>query len=101
MRRKTATRRGAGTVTVLVAICLTAILGVVGIALDGGMMLDNRRRVQATADAAALAAASDLLANYAANYGLDPSPARPVTSAIVHRPAPMGSPTMGSIRSLP
>jgi len=71
MNHKAGKRRGAGTVTVLVAITLTGILGVVAIALDGGLMLDNRRRVQAAADAAALAAASDLFANYASNVGYD------------------------------
>jgi hypothetical protein len=37
------------------------------------MLLNNRRNVQATADAAALAAAIDLFSNYGANGGLDPS----------------------------
>src|ERR1700731_2387306 len=53
-----ASRRG--TVSVLVAVCLTIMLGIVAIALDGGMLLTERRHAQAVADAAALAAASDL-----------------------------------------
>jgi hypothetical protein len=61
-----------GVVAVLVAVCLTALLGFVAIALDGGMLLDNRRRVQAAADAAALAAAEDLYLNWRTNQGLDP-----------------------------
>ena len=71
MIRKAGKRRGGGTVTVLVAVTLTGILSAVAVALDGGLMLDNRRRVQAAADAAALAAAADLYANYAAHSGYD------------------------------
>src|SRR5207245_2293908 len=58
--------------TALVAISLTAIIGVVAIALDAGLLLDNRRAAQAAADAAALAAADDLFVNYGTNNGLDP-----------------------------
>jgi hypothetical protein len=58
---------------VLVAISLVAILAVVAIALDGGLLLDNYRRVQSAADAAALAAADDLFNSYRTNNGLDSS----------------------------
>jgi hypothetical protein len=47
------------------------LLSIVAIALEGGVLLDQRRRVQATADAAALAAAIDLYQNYPTNCGLD------------------------------
>src|SRR5207248_1938772 len=53
-----ASRRGS--VSILVAVSLTLMLGIVAIALDGGMLLSERRHAQAVADAAALAAASDL-----------------------------------------
>ncbi len=66
-------RRGSGSLTVLVAICLTAILGVAAMALDGGLLLDSKRCVQAAADGAALAAADSLFSNYGTNDGLDPS----------------------------
>ncbi|HBI42056.1 MAG TPA: hypothetical protein DDY78_04245 [Planctomycetales bacterium] len=69
MRLKSEKRRGI--VAVLVAVSLVAILGVVAIALDGGLLLDNRRSVQAGADAAALAAAEDFYANWSTNQGLD------------------------------
>ena len=69
MRRNLERRRG--TVAVLVAVCLIPVLGVVAIALDGGLLQHNRRAVQAAADAAALAAASDLYNNYGANSGVD------------------------------
>jgi hypothetical protein len=44
----------------LVAVCLVAVVSVAALALDGGMHYDRRRQVQATADAAALAAAVEL-----------------------------------------
>jgi Flp pilus assembly protein TadG len=56
---------------VLLALCLIPLLGIVGLSLEGGLMMENRRRGQATADAAALAAADDLYKNYQANQGLD------------------------------
>ncbi len=49
------------------------------VALDGGIMLTERRHAQATADAAALAAAADLFNNYLTNSGIDSGSA--VTSA--------------------
>jgi hypothetical protein len=48
------------------------MLAIVAIALDGGLLLHQRRCVQAAADAAALAAAIDLYTNFLANGGLDP-----------------------------
>src|SRR5262245_50511478 len=62
-------RRGA--VVILVAISMIAILAIVAIAVDGGLLLDKRRHVQATADAAALAAADVLFNRYTTYYGLD------------------------------
>lgn len=58
-----------------------AILAVVALALDGGLLVDKRRQAQSAADAAALAAANDLFKNWfmtASAYGyqyqgLDPS----------------------------
>jgi hypothetical protein len=60
-----------GVVAVLVAGSLVVVLGVAAIALDGGILVSERRRAQATADAAALAAAADLYENYPANNGAD------------------------------
>jgi hypothetical protein len=59
------------TVTVLVAVCLTGLVAVVAITLDGGLLLDNRWRGQAAADSAALAAAADLYVNFGQYQGLD------------------------------
>jgi Flp pilus assembly protein TadG len=66
-------RRRRGIVAPLVALCLVGLLGVVAIVVDGGLLLANRRKARAVADAAALAAAIDLYTNYATNNGLDPS----------------------------
>jgi hypothetical protein len=60
-----------GNVIALVVLCLTTILCVEAIALDGGRLLVERRHAQAVADAAAAAAAVDLLAHFSTNAGLD------------------------------
>src|SRR4051812_24323888 len=65
-------RRRPAKVIVLVALCLVPLVGVLAIALEGGLLLDHRRHVQAAADAAAMAAASDLFANWNTNAGTDP-----------------------------
>lgn len=49
-----------GVVAVLVALCLTALIGAIALAIDAGMMQDKRRQVQSTADAAAMSGAIDL-----------------------------------------
>jgi Putative Flp pilus-assembly TadE/G-like len=64
-------RRRRGTVAPLTVLTLTLLVGMVAIAVDGGALLEDRRHVQAAADAAALAAAADLYANYANNNGAD------------------------------
>jgi len=66
-----ATRRGG--VAVIVAVCLTILMAVAALAIDGGNLQDDQRQCQAAADAAALAAACDLYTNYQANQGKDPS----------------------------
>src|SRR5437763_16638543 len=55
-----------GFIAVIVAVSLIAMLGVAALALDGGLLLDNRRRAQAAADASALAAATQLFTNFPA-----------------------------------
>src|SRR5262245_17082251 len=66
-------RKRRGAVSIFFAVCLVALLSVVALAFDGGRLLEERRRAQATADAAALAAASDLYDWYWTNSGADPS----------------------------
>ncbi len=67
--RPTPSRRGV--VAVKVALCLPLLVSIVALALEGSLMYDNRRRAQATADAAALAAAADLFATYTNAFGSD------------------------------
>ena len=69
--RSLRSRRG-GSVTPLAVLSLTLLVSVVALVVDGGSLMEVRRHAQATADAAALAAATDLYANYAANKGADP-----------------------------
>ena len=69
MARKHITRHAVprrGVVVVLMAMMLFIVLGVMAIALDGGMVRDNHRKVQGACDAAALAAACQLFVNYPA-----------------------------------
>src|SRR5712692_2188230 len=56
-------KRRRGMVAVYVALSMTVLLGISAIALDGGILLAERRHAQATADAAALAAAAELFKN--------------------------------------
>lgn len=60
-------------VAVQVTVCLTLLMGVAALMIDGGLLLAERRHAQATADAAALAGAVDLFKNYRTNAGTDPS----------------------------
>jgi hypothetical protein len=79
LRTHTRTGRGhrPGHVVVVVAIALVAILAFVALALDGGLLMDKRRQVQCTCDAAALAGAGELYASWWVNggayQGLDPN----------------------------
>jgi Flp pilus assembly protein TadG len=54
-------------------LSLAVIFGVLAIGLDGGRLMEERRRVQSAADAAALAAAADLYQNFITNQGTDPN----------------------------
>jgi hypothetical protein len=65
--------RRRGTVIVLAAVSMTLMLGVLAVALDGGVLLSGRRHAQAAADASALAAADRLFRKYPTEQGLDPS----------------------------
>ena len=58
-------------VAVQVALCLVPLCGVTAFAIDCGMMMEYRRRVQSATDAAALAAANDLYQHFPTNSGLD------------------------------
>jgi hypothetical protein len=61
-----------GNVCVLVAVLLPVLIGITAIAIDGGVLMDDRQRAQSAADASALAAAGQLFYNWPAGQGLDP-----------------------------
>src|SRR5262245_3653248 len=71
LRSPLSSQRRHGAVALLVAICLTVLVGILAIAVDGGMLLSEQRHAQATADAAAMAAATVLFADYPAHAGVD------------------------------
>src|SRR5437763_8878694 len=71
IRRLTPAGRRRGTVVALVAIGLVPLLGILAISLEGGLLMAERRRVQATTDSAALAAADMLFRNYPVHRGVD------------------------------
>jgi Flp pilus assembly protein TadG len=52
--------RRRGNVLVLLAILLPTLIGIVGLVIDGGLMMDEHRNLQHATDAAATAAAMDL-----------------------------------------
>lgn len=72
LRSRSGARRP-GLALVLVVVSLVALLGVLALSLEGGLLLTERRNAQATADAAAQAAAADLYYNYYVNGGKDPA----------------------------
>src|SRR5262249_7196779 len=75
--------RRPGTVAVIVAVCLTILVAAMAFALDGGILLGERRHAQAVADAAALAAACELFNNYWGDSGVDKSPYPAAASAVL------------------
>src|SRR5262245_38774745 len=60
--KKNAKRRGI--VAILVAVSLTMLMGMVAVTLDGGLLQDNKRRLQHASHAPAIAAANQLFAHY-------------------------------------
>src|SRR5437879_1091779 len=53
--------RRRGVITPMVAICLVAVLAIVALSVDGGVLLDARRQAKSAADAAARGAAIEML----------------------------------------
>src|SRR5436190_10841185 len=60
-----------GKVIALVALSRAAVVGAVALTADGGLLVEHRRQVQMAADAAAMAAANNLYANWIVNGGAD------------------------------
>src|SRR5689334_7653956 len=63
--------RRRGNVVVLMAFLVTILVGVAAVAIDGGTIMDDVQKVQAAADASALAAAEQLYANWQTGNGFD------------------------------
>jgi Flp pilus assembly protein TadG len=63
--------RRPGVIAPTLALLLIGLVGVAAITIDGGLLMADRRRAQAAADAAALAAAIDLFDNYSKTLGAD------------------------------
>jgi uncharacterized membrane protein len=59
-------------IAVFVALSLLTLIGLVALSVDGGMLYLDLRDSRATADAAAMVAACDLVKNYPTNNGKDP-----------------------------
>src|SRR6476646_5782496 len=72
-----------GIVSVLVAVFLIALIGILAIALDGGVLQDNKRRVQTAADAAATAAAANLFQHYPQLTPASPDPSDNAKNAAI------------------
>jgi hypothetical protein len=62
-----------GSVSTMTAICLVPLVGMLALVVDGGFLLDAKRKAQAASDLAALAAATDLYQNWNSNHGTDPN----------------------------
>jgi hypothetical protein len=58
------TNRRRGVIAVFLVLSLVVLLGVVGLVADGGAILTERRHAQATADVAALAAATSIFEHW-------------------------------------
>jgi hypothetical protein len=89
-----------GIVAILVAVALLALLGIVAIALDGGVLQDSKRRVQGAADAAALAAATVFYENYTKLSVSNPDPGGQAAAAAQQRAANNGFPNNGTTNTV-
>src|SRR5260370_26060501 len=78
---KACSKRRRGSVAVLVSLLLVALVGMAALTLDGGLMQDNKRRAQASADAAAMAAATTLFINYTSISQTTPDPSAAAVKA--------------------
>jgi hypothetical protein len=83
-----------------VAISLLALLGIVAIALDGGVLQDSKRRVQGAADAAALAAATLFYENYTKLTVSTPDPGGQAAAAAQQRATDNGFPNNGTTNTV-
>lgn len=66
-------QRRRGAVAPTTVLCVALLVGMTALVIDGGTLMEARRHIQAAADSAALAGASDLYTNYTINQGIDVS----------------------------
>lgn len=71
MTRRHPDRSRRGTVLVVAALAMTALVMALALTLDAGLLFAEKRKAQAIADAAALAGAADLYKYYSTNSGWD------------------------------
>src|SRR5262245_26202322 len=64
-------RQRRGNVVVLFAFCITILVGIAAVAIDGGTIMDDVQKVQAAADSAAFAGAEQLYKFWQTGNGLD------------------------------
>jgi hypothetical protein len=64
--------RRRGSVLLVSAVLMVALVGLMALTLECGSLMAERRHAQAIADASAMAAACDLTYNFGFNAGLDP-----------------------------
>jgi hypothetical protein len=55
------------------AVCTVAMVGILAVILDGGLLMSEHRHARAVTDSAAVAAAYSLYTNYSKNQGSDPN----------------------------
>jgi hypothetical protein len=68
-----ARRARRGNVCVFLAFCMIFIVGAAAVAIDGGLIMDDVQKLQAAADASAMAAATELFKNWQSDNGFDRS----------------------------
>src|SRR5262249_10626873 len=74
--------RRRGTVAILAAVCLTVLISVVAISVDGAMLRPSKRFAQATADTGALAGASTIVSRVSDGYDTNGKLRQAVMNAI-------------------
>src|SRR5262245_55306907 len=60
-----------GHIVVFMALMITVLVGVSAIAIDGGVIMDDVQKLQAAADASALAGAEELFRKWQTDNGLE------------------------------
>ena len=75
-------KRRSGAVLPWLVVCLGVIVSVVAIGLDGGRMMQERRRCQDAADAACIAAGTDMYSTYATSSQTHASHSSSINAAL-------------------